>query len=89
MPKLPPLRRPGRGQRSQIVGGDNATVSEYDIGLEQIVNGEAMLAGEVSGAAAEREAGDTGRRDKAGKHGEPVDMHGVVDIALRAARTDA
>src|SRR6266436_685402 len=33
-----------------------------------------MLAREVSGAAAEREAGDTGRRDNAGRHGEPVDM---------------
>src|SRR6202051_3424052 len=48
-----------------------------------------MLAGEVSGAAAKREAGDTGRRDDAGRHGQPVDMRGVVDIALRAAGTDA
>ena len=48
-----------------------------------------MLAGEVSGAAAKREAGDTGCRDNAGRHGEPVDMRRVVDIALRAAGTDA
>ena len=46
-----------------------------------------MLAREVSGAAAECEAGDTGRRDDAGRHGKPVDMRGMVDIALCAAAT--
>src|ERR1700738_5581095 len=73
----------------RLAGGDNATVGEHDLRLQQIVDGEAMLAGEVSGAAAKREAGDTGRRDNAGRHGEPVDMRGVVDIALRAAGTGA
>jgi hypothetical protein len=48
-----------------------------------------MLAGEVSRAAAKREASDTGRRDDAGRHGEPVYMGGVVDVALRAAGTGA
>jgi len=46
-----------------------------------------MLAREVSGAAAERETGDTGRRDDAGRYGKPVDMRGMVDIALCAAAT--
>ena len=48
-----------------------------------------MLAGEVSSTAAKREAGDTGRRDNAGRHGEPIDMRGMVDIALGATGADA
>src|SRR3981189_2977275 len=48
-----------------------------------------MLAGQISGAAAKREAGDTRRGHDAGWHGEPVDMRGVVDVALCAAGADA
>src|SRR4029077_3946378 len=73
----------------RLVGGDNATIRKHDIRLKQIVGGEAKLAGEVSGAATKREAGDTGRRNNAVRHGEPVYMGGVVDIALRAAGADA
>ena len=44
-----------------IVGGDNATVGKHDICLKQIVDGEAILAGEVSSAVAKRQTGDNGR----------------------------
>src|SRR5262249_33130999 len=39
--------------------------------------------------AAQRQAGDAGRRNDARWHGQPECVCGVVDIALRAAGTNA
>ena len=68
---------------------DEAAVGQHDVGLEQVVDGEAVLARQIAGAAAERQAGDAGGRDDAERHGQPEGVGGVVDVARRAARLDA
>ena len=71
------------------VGGDEAAVGEHDIGFEQIVDGQAIFAGQVTRAAAQCEAGYPGGGDDAGRHRQPVDMCRMVDITLRAAGANA
>ncbi len=68
---------------------DDAAVGEHDLGLEQVVDGQPVLAREIAVAAAERQPGDAGRRDDAGRHRQPVGAERAVDLALRAAGLDA
>ncbi len=64
-------------------------VREHDLGVEQVVDAEAVLAREVPEPAAEREAADTGGGDDAARHGEPVLVGRAIDLAQRAAAADA
>ena len=70
-------------------GGDEAAVGEHHVGLEQVVDGQPVLAGQVAGAAAEGQARDAGGRDDAERHRQAEGMRRVVDVARRAARLDA
>jgi len=60
------------------VGGD-------DVGAHEVVTRETELAHRPADAAAEREAGDAGRRDEAARRGEPVRLRLVVDVGPRCA----
>ena len=71
-----------------LAGRDEAAVGQDDVRLEQVVDREAVLAREVAGAAAERQAGDAGGRDDAERHGQAERVGGVIDVAGRAAGLD-
>jgi len=43
-----------------LARGDEAAVGEHNIGLDQIVDGEAVFARQIAVAAAQRQAGDAG-----------------------------
>ena len=68
--------------------GDEAAVGQHHVGLQQIVRGEPILAAEIAVAPAQREAGNTGRRDDPERHGLPEGAGGVVDIPGDAAAAD-
>ena len=68
--------------------GDETAVGEHHVGLEQIVDGQPVLARQVAGPAAERQASDAGGRDDAEWDRQAEGMRRVVDIARRAARPD-
>ena len=71
-----------------LAGRDEAAIGQDDVGLEQVVDRQAVLAREVPGAAAEGEARDAGGRDDAEGHGQAERVGGVVDVARRAAGID-
>ena len=71
-----------------LAGGDEAAVGQHDIGLEQIVDGQAVFARQIAVAAAQRQAGNAGGRDDARRNGQPEGMGSVVDVALRATGAD-
>src|SRR5439155_2475935 len=73
----------------RLAGRDKTAVGQDDVCLEQVVNRQAVLAREVPGATAQGEPADTGRRDDAKGHGESERVGGMIDIARRAARTNA
>ena len=70
-------------------GRHQSTVGEDDVGLEEVVDGQAVLTRQVPDAATEGESGDAGGRDDAEGYGETVGMSGVVDVAGGAAGGDA
>src|SRR3546814_6002037 len=67
------IRRPPRSTRTDTLFPyttlfRSAAVREYDVGFEQVVDREAVLASEIPGAAAEREAGDPCGGNDAERH---------------------
>ncbi len=70
-------------------GRHEPPVGQHDVGLEQVVDGQAALAGQVAEAAAEREPADAGGGDDAAGRGEAEGVGGVVDVAPGAAAADA
>ena len=72
-----------------LAGGDEAAVGEDDVGLEQIVDRQAELAGEMADTAAEGDAADAGRGDDAARGRQPEGVRGVVQIAEQRAPFDA
>ena len=70
-----------------LVGGGphDAAVGQHDLGCQQRVDREAVVAHQPADAAAERQAADAGVRDLARRHGQAVLLRGRVDLA-RAAR---
>ena len=74
MPKLPP---PPRSAQNRSGSDASVTSSTSPVGVdeldgEQVVGGEAVLGHQPAEAAAEREAGDAGRGDRAAGDGEAV-----------------
>ena len=59
-----------------------------DVGADEVVAREAVLAHQPADAAAEREAGDAGRRDQAAGRREPVRLRLVVDVGPHRAAAD-
>ena len=71
-----------------LAGRDETAVGQDDVRFEQVVDREAVLAREVPGAAAERQARDAGGRDDAEGHRQAERVGGVIDVARRAAGID-
>src|SRR5690606_19485251 len=71
------------------VGADDAPVGGDQLGREQVVAGEAVLALQPAGAAAHREAGDAGGRHAAAGGGEAVRGRGAVGGRPGGAAADA
>ena len=71
------------------IGSHEAAVREHHIGLDQIVNRQAIFAGQVARSAAQREATDAGRRNDARRHRKAEGMGRMVHVALGTARPDA
>ena len=83
MPKLPPPPRSpqNRSAFSVLAGGQEAAVGGDDVGREQVVAGQAVLALQPADAAAEREPGDAGRRDRAAGRRQPERLRLAVELA--------
>jgi hypothetical protein len=73
----------------RLVGRDDASVRQDDVGGQQVVDRQPVFAGEVTDAAAERQAADAGRRDEPARHRQPEGVRGMVDIAPWRAAFDA
>ena len=82
-------QRPEEIRILRRAGGDETAVRQHHVGLEQIVDGQPVLPGQVAGAAAERQASDAGGRDDAEGNRQAEGMRRVVDVPRRAARLDA
>ena len=82
-------QRPEQVGVLRLVCRDDAAVGQHDVGRQQVVDRQPVLAGEVADAAAERQAADAGRRDEPARHGQPEGMRGVIDVAPHAAAVDA
>jgi hypothetical protein len=68
---------------------DALAVREDHLRLEQVVDREPELPGQVAKSAAEREAADAGGGDDAARRREAVLAGGLVDLGPRAAAADA
>ncbi len=64
-----------------LTGRDDSTIGQDDVCLEQVVNRQPELAGEVPRAPAEGEAPDTGARDDAKRYCQSERMGGMIDIS--------
>ena len=71
-----------------LARADALAARQDDLRLEQVVDREAALAGQVAEAAAEREAADAGGRDDPAGRGEAVLVGRGVDLAPGAAAAD-
>jgi hypothetical protein len=67
-------------------GGQEATVGRDHIGRDEIVDGQAVLAGEPAEAAPEGEPGDARIGDRAAGGGEPKGLRLVVELDPLSAR---
>ena len=65
---------------------DETAVGQNHVRLEQAVDGEPVLAREVTVTAAQREPGDAGRREDPEGDGLTEGLGRVIDVAGRAAR---
>ena len=90
-PKLPPppLIAQYRSGFSSALARTRSPLGEHQLGLEQVVDREPALAGQVAEAAAEREAADPGGRDDPARRREPVLVGRAVDLAPGTAAADA
>ena len=70
----------------RLAGRDEAAVGQHDVGLEQIVDGQPELAGEMTDAAAEGDAADPGGGDDAAGGAQTEGVGGMVQIAQLAPR---
>jgi hypothetical protein len=80
--------RPEQVRVLVVARADDVAVGQDDLGLEQVVDGQAALAGEVAEAAAEREPADPGGRDDPAGRGQTVLVRRAVDLAPGAAAGD-
>ena len=67
---------------------DEPAVCGDDVGADEVVAGEAVLAHQPADAAAEREAADAGGRDEPAGRCEPVCLGLVVDVGPDRAAAD-
>jgi hypothetical protein len=68
---------------------DALAAGQDEVGLQQVVDSQAALAGEVTQSATQGQAADAGRRDDPARRGQAVFVGGGVDLAPGAAAADA
>ncbi len=68
----------------RLVRDNKCAVRQNHIGLDQIIDGESVLAAKIAVAAAESQAGNACCRDDAERDCKTEGMGGVVNIARRA-----
>ena len=66
----------------------HAAVGQHELGLQQVVDGQAVLAGQVAVAAAEGEAADPGGGDDAGRRRQTVRVGRAVHLTPGRAALD-
>ncbi len=72
-----------------VRGGTNRlTAREHDLGLEQVVDRETALAGQMPEAATQRETTDAGGRDDPARRRQAVLVGRGIDFAPSAATAD-
>src|SRR5680860_508036 len=84
----PAPQRPEEVLILRVTGRDLATVGEYDIGGEQVVDRQPVPARQVADSAAEGEAAYAGRRDDPTRSGKAERVGGVVDVTPGCPATD-
>ena len=70
-------------------GAHLLAVGRDDVGGEEVVDRQAVLAGQVPEPAAEGQAAHAGGRDDPARHGEIVRLCRIVDVCPRTASADA
>ncbi len=73
----------------RLARGEEGAVRQYDVYLEQVVDGEAALAGEVAEPTAERQPADAGGGDDAAGSRHAEGMGGAVHVRPGRAARDA
>jgi hypothetical protein len=91
MPKLPPPPRKAQNKSgfSVALARTSLPSGRDHVGRDQVVDGQSELACGPAHAAAEREAGDPGRRIDAERGGEPELLRLLVEVRERGAGLDA
>ena len=87
-PKLPPPPRiaQNRSGFSVALARQHVAIGGDDVGRQQVVDGQAELAGQPAEAAAQRQPGDAGGRVDAGRRGQAERLRLAVDVAQGARR---
>ena len=91
MPKLPPPPRSAQNRSGWLssVTFSVVAVGGHELDADQVVAPEAVLGHQPAQPAAERVAGNPGRRDRASGHGEAVYVRLAVELAPRHAALGA
>ena len=82
-PKLPPPPRSAHNRSGCALAStcEHLALRGHELGADQVVGREPVLAHQPAEAAAERQAGDAGARDRAAGDREPVLAGGGVELA--------
>ena len=90
-PKLPPPPRSAQSSSgfSTLGRANDPTVPGHELGADEVVAGEAVLALEPPGAAAERQSGNPGRRHAPARGGQAVGLGDVVHVGPDGTAADA
>ena len=82
-PKLPPPPRSAQNRSGWLSasGSHETAVGEHDVDRHQVVDGKSEMPGQVAGAAAEGQAGDTRGRHEPRGRGQTESTGRVVDVA--------
>src|SRR4051812_48541141 len=63
-----------------LAGTDDRAVCQDDFGADEVIRGQAILTHKPAQPAAEGQAGDTGRRDRATGSGQTVGLGSGIEI---------
>jgi hypothetical protein len=64
-----------------VAGCEDVAARRDDIGRDQLIDGEPVLAHQPADAAAQRQTGEPGVRDDAGRYGQPERLRLAVELA--------
>src|SRR5690606_12730990 len=82
-------QRPEQIRVLALTRGHEAAVSKYDVGLQQVIDREPVLPGQVAQATSQRQPANAGRRDEAGGRRQPESVGSMVDLAPSRSTLDS